>query len=59
MSEGKHKIRVLERDVDRRYIILKLDGEKVRVERFTEEDEEWSEHLRSGKFNICQYESVT
>lgn len=33
--------------------LLKLDGEKVKVERFTEEeDEEWSEHLRSGKFNI-------
>ncbi len=53
MGEGKHKIKVLERDLNRKYVDIELDGERVRVEKLTEEEiKEWNEHLDSGKFTI-------
>lgn len=38
LVEREHEVEVVERDIDRNYLILKLDGNEVRVERFTEED---------------------
>lgn len=41
MSGAKHCVKVLKHDPDRRFVELEVDGEKVRVEKFTEED--WKE----------------
>ncbi|MBO3842535.1 MAG: hypothetical protein FGF48_09015 [Candidatus Brockarchaeota archaeon] len=52
-SEAKHRIRMLGRDVNRRHVNVELDGERVGVERFSEEEnKEWSEYLKSEKFTI-------
>ncbi|MBO3842827.1 MAG: hypothetical protein FGF48_10515 [Candidatus Brockarchaeota archaeon] len=51
MSGAKHSVKVLKQDPDRRFVELEVDGKKVRVEKFTEED--WSElHEREKKENL-------
>jgi len=41
MSEAKHSVKVLEHDPRKKYVELEVNGEKARVEKFT--DEEWDE----------------
>ncbi len=58
MSEAKHSVRVLQRDPERRFVEVEVDGKKVRVERFTEEeDREWNERLKNEKFNILSVQT--
>ncbi|MGB9622456.1 MAG: hypothetical protein ACPL07_01305 [Candidatus Bathyarchaeia archaeon] len=38
MNKAKHKIGVIRHDPDRKFVELEVDGEKVRVEKFTDED---------------------
>ncbi len=47
MREAKHSVKVLKHDPDRRYLELEVNGEKVRVEKFTDED--WKELCERGK----------
>jgi len=53
MSEAKHSVKVLEHDHRRKYVELKVSGEKARVEKFT--DEEWDklrEREKKENFSI-------
>jgi hypothetical protein len=43
----------LKRDLNRKYVDVELDGERVRVEKLSEEEiKEWNKHLDTGEFTI-------
>lgn len=51
VSGAKHSVKVLEHDPRKRYVELEVNGERVRVEKFT--DEEWDElREREEKENL-------